>query len=153
MNEGRSPLIMRSELSILLGILTCLVLFACRPSHIHREDKSAVYVKSVEGVPIGKWMPETSEDIEYFIEDSGFGHSAQWKCRVSETDFLAFCREKGYSPLPKRPENENFLFRYYGSFDMPEKYYYVLKPTASSAALRLLYDRDMHFLYGSYADR
>ena len=98
-------------------------------------------------------MPETSKDIEYTVHDTGFGHSAQWKCRVSETDFLIFCREKGYSPLLKRPENENFLFRYYGSFDMPEKYYYVLKPTASSAALRLLYDRDTHFLYGSYADR
>ncbi len=49
-----SPMNMRSALSILLVILTCLVLFACRPSHIHREGKSAVYVKSVEGVPIGK---------------------------------------------------------------------------------------------------
>lgn len=153
MNEGRSPMNMRSALSILLVILTCLVLSACRPDHSPIEGKSAVYVKSAGGVSLGEWMPETSKDIEYTVHDTGFGHSAQWKCRVSETDFLAFCREKGYSPLPKRPENENFLFRYYGSFDMPEKYYYVLKPTASSAALRLLYDRDTHFLYGSYADR
>lgn len=138
---------------LLLFLFVALFLSACRPDHSPIEGKSAVYVKSVEGVPIGKWMPETSEDIEYFIEDSGFGHSADWKCRVSETDFLIFCKEKGYSPLPKRPENENFLFRYYGSFDMPEKYYYAVVPGASSAALRLLYDRDMHFLYGSYADR
>ena len=117
------------------------------------EGKSAVYVKSAGGVSLGEWMPETSKDIEYTVHDTGFGHSAQWKCRVSETDFLIFCKEKGYSPLPKRLENDNFLFRYYGSFDMPEKYYYVLKPTASSAALRLLYDRDTHRLYGSYADR
>ena len=136
-----------------LFFLSMTFLSACRPDHSPIEGKSAVYVKSAGGVSLGEWMPETSKDIEYTVHDTGFGHSAQWKCRVSETDFLIFCKEKGYSPLPKRLENDNFLFRYYGSFDMPEKYYYVLKPTASSAALRLLYDRDTHRLYGSYADR
>ena len=139
--------------SLLLFLFVALFLSACRPDHSPIEGKSAVYVKSAGGVSLGEWMPETSKDIEYTVHDTGFGHSACWKCRVSETDFLVFCKEKGYSPLPKRPENDNFLFRYYGSFDMPEKYYYVLKPTASSAALRLLYDRERYLLYGSYADR
>ena len=98
-------------------------------------------------------MPSSSRNIEYLFHDTGFGYGIEWKASVPENDFLSFCQQNGFSPLSEKPENENYFFQFYRSFDMPKSYYYVLQPRASSAALRLLYDRETKLLYGAYSDR
>lgn len=117
------------------------------------EGKFATRPTKIQGMNADRLMPPESTAIKYKCEDSGFGYAISWECNVTQNDFVNFAEKRGWNLLKKKPGNKNILFHFYGSFEMPEDYYYYFSPTASSAGLWIMYDKAKEILYGQYSDR
>lgn len=141
----------------IIKIICCLfflmtLLYCSCDSHQPQYGECEVLPDKIGAISTSLLMPYSSSKIKYVYHNTGFGYGIEWESSVSENNFLSFCKRNNFLPLSKKPEDENYFFHFYQSFDMPSSYYYVLEPRASSAALRLLYDRETQLLYGSYSD-
>lgn len=135
-------------------LMLSIVLFvaSCNNSKII-EGAFAVRPAKIHGMNADKFMPPEATAIKYKFHDTGFGYGFSWKCNVAQNDFINFAKRKNWKLLKEKPNNINPSFDFYGSFKMPEDYYYYFSPTASSAGLWIMYDKAKETLYGQYSDR
>jgi hypothetical protein len=140
---------------ITLSIIMLSIVFylaSCNNSKII-EGAFAVRPANIHGMNADKLMPPEATAIKYKIHDTGFGYGISWKCNVAQNDFINFAKRKNWKLLKKEPDNRNISFAFYGSWKMPEDYYYYFSPTASSSGLWIMYDKAKETLYGQYSDR
>lgn len=123
--------------------------------HIHQiEEKVPTYLGGwARGVRSEPFMPESGRHLEYDLR-TGWATSLDWKCQVSESDFLEFAYHSHWEIKDHVPEA--YRYSWSQSYDrqvLPSSFYYVFVPAVSNGGLNVLYDRENGMMYGSYSSR